>query len=112
MRNTTTRAGKPVSYLRRSGTLEYRMRLNYVVVDPESQRAARERTIEIRESGKFERAVYDGDWSNLDLTRNERRWFEADRQVEFTFAIEERLLRKAALDFSERLYRDLLNQVR
>ena len=112
VRNAKTRAGKPVSYLRRSGTLEYRMRLRYAVVDPESQRAVRERTIEVRESGRFERAVYDGDWANLDLTRNERRWFEADRQVEFTFTIEERLLRKAAEDFSERLYRDLLNQVR
>ena len=112
VRNTTTRAGKPVTYLRRSGTLDYRMRVHYVVVDPVSQRGVRERTIEVRESGGFERAVYDGDWTNLDLTRNERRWFEVDRQVEFKFAIEERLLRKAAEEFSDRLYRDLLNQVR
>jgi len=112
VRNTTTRAGKPVTYLRRSGTLDYRMRVHYVVVDPVSQRGVRERTIEVRESGGFERAVYDGDWTNLDLTRNERRWFEVDRQEEFKFTIEERLLRKAAEEFSDRLYRDLLNQVR
>ena len=112
VRNADTRAGKPVTYLRRSGTLDYRMRLHYVVVDPESQRAVRERTMEVRESGRFERASYDGDWTNLDLTRNERRWFEADRQAEFDFAIEERLLREAADEFSDRLYRDLLTQVR
>jgi len=88
------------------------MRLHYVVVDPESQRAARERTMDVRESGRFERASYDGDWTNLDLTRNERRWFEADRQADFDFAIEERLLREAADEFSDRLYRDLLTQVR
>jgi tetratricopeptide (TPR) repeat protein len=111
VRNTKTRAGKPVSYLRRSGTLDYRMRLHYTVVDLVSQRAVHERTIEVRESGRFERAVYDGDWTNLDLTRNERRWFEADRQIESTFALEEQLIREAVAEFSEHLYRDLLNQI-
>ncbi|MCZ6755900.1 MAG: hypothetical protein O7E49_11360 [Gemmatimonadetes bacterium] len=112
VRNAKTRAGKPVSYLRRWGTLDYRMRLHYAVVDPLSHRAVRQRTIEVRESGRFERAVYQGDWTNLDLTRNERRWFEADRQLEFTLAIEEKLLGEAVAEFGERVYRELLNQVR
>ena len=112
VRNAKTRAGKPASYLRRWGTLDYRMRLRYVVVDPVSQRGVRERTIEVRESGRFERAVYHGDWTKLDLTRNERRWFEADRQLEFTLAIEEGLLREAVGELSGRVYRDLMSEVR
>ncbi len=111
VRPATTRAGKPVTYLRRWGTLDYRMRLRYAVVDRSSQRAVRERTIEVRESGRFERAVYDGTWTDLALTRNERRWFEADRHLEFTLAIEEELLWEAVAEFSARVYRDLMSQV-
>ena len=111
VRTAKTKAGKPVTYLRRWGTLDYRMRLGYAVVDPLSQRAVRERTIEVGESGRFERAVYDGNWTDLALTRNERRWFEADRHLEFTLAIEEELLWEAVAEFSARVYRDLMSQV-
>lgn len=111
IRNTKTKAGKPVTYMRRSGMLDYRARLRYAVVDPASQRAVRDRTVEVRESGRFERAVYDGDWANLELTRNERRWFEADRQREFELALEERLLATVTLEFNERVFRDLMSQV-
>lgn len=110
-RKTTTRSGAPASYLRRQGTLEYRMRLSYAIVDPAAQRAVRERSFEVRESGDFERAVYDGDWTRLDLTRNEGRWFEADRQREFDLAIEERLLAEATLKLADSVYRDLVRQV-
>lgn len=112
VRNTKTLwDNQPATYIRREGKLDYRLRLSYALVDPVSQRTVRESTVEVRESGEFERAVYNGDWTKLDLTRNERRWFEADRQREFELAIEERLLTEAALEFSERVYRDLVNRI-
>jgi tetratricopeptide (TPR) repeat protein len=111
IRTAEIKAGAPVQYLRRWGKLDYRLRMHYTVVDPVTQRAVTERTVEVVESGEFERAVYDGDWTRLDLTRNERRWFDRDRQREFELAIEEQLLVEAVLEFSTKVYRDLGRRV-
>lgn len=107
LRNATTTGGDSVTYLRRSGYLDYRLVLRYDLVEPETRRRMRERTVELTESGRFERAVYDGDWRSLQLTRNERRWFEEDRQREFTMDIEESLLAEAVIAFGDQAYRDL-----
>ena len=107
LRKTTTRTGAAASYVRRSGKLDYRMRLEYLITDAATGHEVRRRHFEVTRSGRFERAVYDGDWTTLDLSRNEERWFDADRYRGYTAAIEDELVRRAARELGDRILGDL-----
>ncbi len=93
------------------GTLDYRVRISYAIVDPYRQRAVRERTVEYQESGPFERAVYAGDWTQLELSRNEQRLFDPNRMRDFELAVEDRLVHETSAGLARRVFRDLGAQV-
>lgn len=109
----TAQAGKlgTQQYTVIDGTLEYRVTIQYSVVDPGRQRAVRERTVTFKETGPFQRAVYAGDWTRLELSRNEQRLFDPNRMHDFELAVEERLVREASDGLAQKVFRDLEAQV-
>jgi len=111
LRKTTTTGSHTASYLYRRGKLNVRASVGYSIVDPLAQRESIGRSIDFQESGEFESAVYDGDWTTLELSRNEERLFDPVRQRGFREAIEERLLAEMAEELTARIYRDLVARV-
>jgi len=93
------------------GTLEYRVTIQYSVVDPVRQRAVRERTVTFKETGPFQRAIYPGDWTQLELSRNEQRLFDPNRMRDFELAVEDRLVRETSDGLARKVFRDLEAQV-
>ncbi len=111
LKKTSTRGSHAASYLHREGTLNVRATVGYSIVDPVAQREVVARSLEFEDSGEFESAVYDGDWTSLELTRNEERLFDPVRQRGYREAIEERLVSAIAHDLADRIFRDLTRRV-
>ena len=109
----TAQAGKlgTRQYTVLEGTLDYRVRVQYSVVDSYRQVVIRERTVELQESGSFERAFYAGDWTQLELSRNERRLFDPNRMRDFELAVEDRLVQETSERLARKVFRDLEAQV-
>jgi len=111
IQKTRIRLGPDTSFVYRSGTLDYRVRINYALIDVGTRREVDRGTVEAEESGPFELARFTGDWHRLDLTRNETRWFELGESREHEWAIEERLVQEASDHLAQRVYAGLLQRV-
>jgi len=110
-RKTRSRTGRDVTYTLESGTMTYRVRVAYLVMDVRQGREVRRSSVDVSESGDFERGVYDGDTAELELTRNESRYFDPGRRREAQQDLEERVVRKLSARLAEQVYRDVLRLV-
>lgn len=110
-RKTRTRAGRDVTYTLESGTMTYRVRVTYVVMDVRRGREVRRASVDVSESGNFERGVYEGNAAELELTRNESRYFDPGRRRDAEQDLEERVVRKLSAQLAEQVYRDVLRFV-
>lgn len=72
------RGGAGVTYQRRRVRLRLEADAAFVVVDAASGRVVCDEEFEERVSEDYDRAVYSGDWRDLDLSRRERAMFAAD----------------------------------
>ncbi len=110
-RKARTRAGRDVTYTLESGTMTYRVRVTYLVMDVRRGREVRRASVDVSESGDFERGTYEGNAAELELTRNESRYFDPGRRRDAEQDLEERVVRKLSAQLAEQVYRDVLRFV-
>lgn len=106
-----TREGETVRYTQRSGTLRYEAEVEIALVDIRSRRIVDRGRIRERESGRFEHAVYEGDYRDLELSRSERRAFDEDRWRDQELAIEEELIEALAEEIAEEAFDDIVRRL-
>jgi tetratricopeptide (TPR) repeat protein len=110
-RNARTTAGQDTTYVVRKGKRTVHLTTTYRVIDVQRSRGTHERTVEIDETGRFERGEYNGNPRELVLSRNERRLFDRGRLHDEAHEIEERLLEKTTVSLAQSVFEDLLNSV-
>jgi tetratricopeptide (TPR) repeat protein len=111
-RKTRTRSGSDTTYTIESGTVTYRVEVTYLVIDVPRGREVRRSSVDVSESGGFERGVYSGNPRDLVLTRNERRYFDPERRRDAEQDLEEHVIAKASAQLAGKVYRDVLRFVR
>ncbi|UCE02020.1 MAG: hypothetical protein JSW67_12255 [Candidatus Latescibacterota bacterium] len=110
-RTARTTTGQDTTYVVRKGKRTVHLTTTYRVIDVQHSRATQERTVEIDETGRFERGEYNGNPRELVLSRNERRLFDHRRARDEVHEIEERLLEKTTVSLAQSVFEDLLNSV-
>lgn len=90
-REARTRRGRPTSYVLEEGRLRYRAHAHVVIVDGRGREVS-EFTTSATATGEFERAVYAGDPGDLELSRNELRWFDRTLLEEELRAMEDEVV--------------------
>jgi tetratricopeptide (TPR) repeat protein len=111
VRTARTEGGGTQRYTRQEGTQRYEIQVRVVIVD----RAGRE--VENfasgdNESGPFQRGVYDGDLSELNLSRSDAMLFDEARQAQARAVIEDRLLAQLAERIADQVFERVLRRVR
>ncbi|MCK4558008.1 MAG: hypothetical protein KAU47_10850, partial [Candidatus Aminicenantes bacterium] len=77
-----------VTYIERKYAVEMTAEVIYQVIDPTASRIVGEETVVAKVSGQFRRGYYDGDYTTLDLSREERmlfnkeEWLRAEEEME------------------------------
>lgn len=77
-----------VTYIERKFAIEMTAEVVYQVIDPKASRVLDDETVMAKVSGQFQRAYYDGDYTTLDLSREERmlfnkeEWLRAEEEME------------------------------
>ncbi len=112
VKKARTRRGTDTTYTVESGTVTCRVQVTYQVLDARQRREVRRASVDVSESGDFERGVYAGDAADLELTSNERRHFDPGRRHDAEQDLEERVVRKLTSRLAEQVYRDVLRFVR
>ncbi|HSM16727.1 MAG TPA: hypothetical protein VK845_06990, partial [Gemmatimonadales bacterium] len=74
-------------------------------------REVRRASVDVSESGNFERGSYEGNAAELELTRNESPYFDPGRRRDAEQDLEERVVRKLSAQLAEQVYRDVLRFV-
>jgi hypothetical protein len=110
-RGSTVSGGRDTTYIEQELTLELRGEIAYRIIDPVSRRVVDEGRLDDRVSKKINRAVYAGDYNDLDLSGKQRSLFEDEERI----AMEElsnELVDELAARLAERVYERLLRQIR
>jgi hypothetical protein len=110
-RSAETRAGVDTTYVVVRGKKNYELAASFVVIDVVRGREVRRRAVHASDSGRFVRALYDGDWRQLRLPERERRLFDPWRERDEELAIEDRLIEKTTAQLASRAYDDLVSCV-
>ncbi len=77
-----------VTYIERRYGVDLTAQVVYQVIDPRASRIVGEDTVAAKVSGQFRRCHYDGDYTTLDLSREERMlfnkeaWLQAEEEME------------------------------
>ncbi len=94
----------------------YRLRITaafaYRIIDSFTRRNLYDDTFREEVSDQFNRGIYDGDFNNLDLSRSERRLFNAERLYEDEQDLEDRLTDKIAERLADNLRKRILGMIR
>ncbi|HMB93556.1 MAG TPA: hypothetical protein VKP65_22070 [Rhodothermales bacterium] len=109
-RGSTVSGGRDTTYIEQELTLELRGEITYRIIDPGSRRVVDEGRLDDRVSKKINRAVYAGDYKDLDLSGKQRSLFEDEERI----AMEElsnELVDDLAARLAERVYDRLLRQI-
>jgi tetratricopeptide (TPR) repeat protein len=100
---------KSVAYTEKRVAVKLTGELVYQLLDPVSGRVIEERTVTANASGQFRRAYYDGDYTTLDLSRDERALFDKEGWIraeeELQASLVDRLAERTAATIFERVLR-------
>ena len=106
-RRATTGGANDTTYVEQSFRLELDAEVVYRIIDPYTRREVEKGTVTAEVSARIKRAVFAGDYRDLDLSGSELSLFEDDERL----AMEElgnELVDKLALRLAERVYDRLL----
>ena len=103
--------GLPARWTEERGRLSYDVRASYAIVDDRGWQIT-ERSVRASASERFERGLYEGDLSALDLSRSERRLFDPAVSRAERRAVEEEAIQELAQDLAEDVYEHLERSVR
>jgi len=96
-----------VTYIERKFAVEMTAEVVYQVIDPTASRVLGDETVVAKVSGQFRRGYYDGDYTTLDLSREERMLFNKEAWLQAEEEMETLLYNK----LSERIAASIFNRV-
>lgn len=96
-----------VTYIERKYAVEMTAEVAYQVIDPTASRVLGDETVVAKVSGQFRRGYYDGDYTTLDLSREERMLFNKEAWLQAEEEMETMLYNKLA----ERIAASIFNRV-
>jgi tetratricopeptide (TPR) repeat protein len=100
---------KYAAYTEKKYTVKLTGGVMYRIIEPATRRVVEEETVAASASGQFRRAYYDGDYTALDLTREERMlfnkegWLRAEEELQASLV--DKLAEKTAASIFERVLR-------
>jgi len=97
-----------VTYVERKYNVEMTAEVIYQVIDPTASRVVGEETVVAKVSGRFRRGHYDGDYTTLDLSREERRLFNKEEWLRAEEEMETLLSNKVAERIAASIYNRIL----
>lgn len=109
-RHATTGGTNDTTYVEQQLTLELEAGVTYRIIDPRTRREVDQGTVRAEASGRVKRAVFAGDYHDLDLSGDERSLFE-DEEREATEDIGAELVDALSERLAERVYDRLLQQI-
>ncbi len=109
-RAATVGGRKDTTYVEQSLRLELRAEVAYRIIDPRTRRVLDEGSVNARASGGLRRAVYAGDYRDLDLSGAERSLFEDEERLA-TEDMTNKLVDDLAARLAERVYDRLLGLI-
>lgn len=101
-----------VTYLERKYTVELTAEVFYRIIDPAASRVIDEETAVAKVSGQFRRAYYDGNYTTLDLSREERLLFNKEEWLRAEKELEEMLINKLAEHMAASIFERVLRFIR
>jgi tetratricopeptide (TPR) repeat protein len=96
-----------VTYIERKFAVEMTAEVVYQVIDPTASRVLGDETVVAKVSGQFRQGYYDGDYTTLDLSREERMLFNKEAWLQAEEEMETLLYNKLA----ERIAASIFNRV-
>jgi len=96
-----------VTYIERKFAVEMTAEVVYQVIDPTASRVLGDETVVAKVSGQFRQGYYDGDYTTLDLSREERMLFNKEAWLQAEEEMETLLYNK----LSERIAASIFNRV-
>ena len=87
---------KTVAYTEKRYTVKLTGEVMYRIIDPASRRVVEEETVAANVSAPFRRAYYDGDYTTLDLSRDERMLFDKEGWLRAEEELQASLVKKLA----------------
>ncbi len=113
-RNAPLRRDRSLSatYVEKRYTVELTGEVIYQIVDPAASRVVDEETVVAKISGQFRRGYFDGDYTTLDLSRDERMLFDREEWLRAEEELEAILYNKLAENIASSIFEQVLRFVR
>jgi tetratricopeptide (TPR) repeat protein len=103
---------KTVAYTERRTTVKLTGEVMYRIIDPASRSVVEEETVAANVSAPFRRAYYDGDYTALDLSRDERMLFDKEGWLRAEEELQASLVKKLAERMAASVFERVLRFVR
>ena len=103
---------KTVAYTERRTTVKLTGEVMYRIIDAASRRVVEEETVAANVSAPFRRAYYDGDYTALDLSRDERMLFDKEGWLRAEEELQASLVKKLAERMAASIFERVLRFVR
>ena len=103
---------KTVAYTERRYTVKLTGEVTYRIIEPASRRVVEEETVAASVSAPFRRAHYDGDYTTLDLSRDERMLFDKEGWRRAEEELQVKLVKKLAERMSAGVFERVLRFVK
>ncbi len=101
-----------VTYIERRFAVEMTAEVVYQVIDPTASRILGDETVVAKVSGQFRRGYYDGDYTTLDLSREERMLFNKEAWLQAEEEMETLLYNKLAERIAASIFARVLTFIR
>lgn len=111
-RAAKTHDNEPATYEVQRGKQNYRLRVEYRIVDCRSNGVRPQKSVACSATHDFERARTARGENELQLSRDERRLFDGERDGHDRHEAQQQLVEQTAQKLASQVYRDVLNLVR
>ncbi len=108
---TTGRNPQDTTYIEQSFTGELEAEIEYRIIDTDSRREVADGSANASASAKMKRGVYDGDYRDLDLSRNERKLFDEEELDLVLNELEDELIDDLTPQLADEIFEKILNQI-
>ena len=110
-RSARTTAGESATYRFVRGRLRVTLAIAFTLLDVDRGETSREYRADVSADGFFERAEYDGDWTELRLSSIEARLFNGETVQDARRPLEEEVIPTLAERFGDAVFRRVLERV-
>ncbi len=109
---TKGRNSQDTTYIEQSFTAVIEAEIEYQLIDTYSRRTVADGSVSADASAKIQRGMYTGDYQDLDLSREERRLFDEERLKLDMRDMEDQLLDELAPRLADKVFEDILKQIK